>query len=131
MKFKVNMVLKYFKNRFVITFLSIGLIIGIWSIYVQYNNDGIVMGRVVDETGKGIPNATVIIVEELSGGIQEPLTTLTDKKGNFVFKNIDYIEFIINAKKSGYNASDKIRYHLYFKKQNFKVPKPLILNHSP
>ncbi|NOY07256.1 MAG: carboxypeptidase regulatory-like domain-containing protein [Spirochaetes bacterium] len=131
MKFKVNMILKYLKNRFVITFLSIGLIIGIWSIYVQYNNDGIIMGKVVDETGKGIPNAVVIIVEELSGGIQEPLTTHTDKKGNFLFKDIDYIEFIISAKKSGYTASEKTRYHLYFKRENFKLPRPLVLNYSP
>ena len=122
-----NYLLKIFKNRFVITFLSIGLIIGVWLIYVQLNNDGIIKGQVVDETGKAIPNATVNIVEELSGGIQEPLVTHTDSKGNFVFKNINYLEFLISAKKTGYVSSKIKRYHLYFKKQNFSLPKPLIL----
>ncbi len=98
-----------------------------WIVYVELNTDGIITGKVVDETGKPVPEARVLVREKTLNLIKPPIVTETNQDGVFVFKDMRIIEFLINAQKEGYEAGEDIRYHLYFKGQHFSLPKPLVL----
>jgi len=123
--------LKVLRNRFVITFMLITLVVLAWLVYVGSHNDGIIKGQVIDETGKGVPNATVFIQKRTIEFLEKPSTTITDLEGKFVFTNQKLIEFVISAEKSGYIPTPKYPYHLYFKGENFCLPKPLVLKRKP
>ena len=58
---------------------------------------------------------------------KEPVIRETDEQGRFVYEDMDVVEFVVSAKKQGYGKSERKRYHLYFKKQNFELPEPLVL----
>jgi hypothetical protein len=40
------------------------------------------------------------------------------------------VEFVIWAEKPGYAEMKNRSYHLYFKKQNFQLPEPLVLERA-
>jgi hypothetical protein len=102
-------------------------LIGGWVLYINVNSDGIVTGLVVDEAGDPVFGATVVIREKTLNYTFPPIKVTTNGEGVYTFENIDMIEFIIEADKEHYRASEKKRYHLYFRGQHFKVPQPLRL----
>jgi len=110
----------------IVLILILTTLIG-WLLFVELNTDGIITGKVVDETGRPVPQARVLIREKTLNLIKPPLITETNEKGVFVYKDMRIIEFLINAQKDGYEAGEDIRYHLYFKGQHFALPKPLVL----
>ena len=99
-----------------------------WIVYTRASSDGIVTGRVVDSSGAPVAGATVLIREKTLSLIKPPVRALTDAEGVFTFHKIDMIEFLISARKEGYAASKDVHYHLYFKKQHFRVPRPLVVS---
>lgn len=123
--------LRILQNRFVITCVLIVLVVLTWVVYVKFHNDGIIKGQVIDGTEKGVPNATVIIQERTIEFLENPSTTTTDLEGKFVFTGQEFIEFVISAEKPGYISTPKHPYHLYFKGQNFHLPKALVLKGKP
>ena len=123
--------LRILQNRFVITFVSIVLVVLVWVVYVKFHNDGIIKGQVIDEGGKGVLNATVLIEERTIDLLIELSRTTTDLAGKFVFTGQESIEFVISIEKPGYIPTLKHPYHLYFKGQNFRLPKPLVLKRKP
>ena len=123
--------LRILQNRFVITCVLIVLVVLAWVVYVKFHNDGIIKGQVIDWTEKGVPNATVIIQERTIEFLENPSTTTTDLEGKFVFTGQEFIEFVISAEKPGYISTPKHPYHLYFKGQNFHLPKALVLKGKP
>jgi flagellar biosynthesis protein FliQ len=103
------------------------LVLGIWMIHVRLNDDGIVTGVVLTEEGKPVAGATVQIREQTLNLIKQPRTVQTDEQGHFEFTDIEMIEFVVSAKREGIGASERHHYHLYFMRQDFQLPEPLIL----
>lgn len=99
----------------------------IWIIHVRLNDDGVVSGVVLTQAGDPVQGATVQLREQTLNLVKEPRAVKTDEQGRFEFTDIDIIEFVISAKLEGVGASDRQRYHLYFMRQNFELPEPLIL----
>jgi hypothetical protein len=119
------------ENLSTIVFVAVlGLLIGIWNIYISFNDDGVIAGRVVDQSGKGVDNATVIIAEKTLEMLKNKQETKTGAQGYFRFEGIDMVEFIVKAEKSGYAEMKSRSYHLYFKRQNFRLPEPLVLKRT-
>ena len=106
---------------------AVVLALAIWIVHVRLNDDGIVSGVVLTETGDPVEGATVQLREQTLNLLKEPRTEQTDERGRFVFTDIEMIEFVISAKREGVGASARPRYHLYFMRQNFELPEPLIL----
>ena len=106
---------------------AVALVLLIWNIHVRLNDDGIIRGVVVSPEGNPVREATVQLREQTLNLVKEPLVETTGEQGNFVFRDIEMIEFVISAKKEGYGTSERHRYHLIFMGQNFELPKPLVL----
>ena len=103
------------------------LVLVIWLVHVRLNDDGIVTGVVLTEEGDPVPGATVEIRERTLNLVKEPSAVQTDESGRFQFTDVEMIDFFISAKLEGVGSSERKRYHLYFMRQNFELPEPLIL----
>jgi hypothetical protein len=114
----------------IVFIVAVVLALAIWIVHVRLNDDGIVSGVVLNEEGEPVAGATVQIREQTLNLLKEPRTEQTDEQGHFVFKDIEMIEFVISAKLEGVGASARPRYHLYFMRQNFELPEPLVLKAS-
>jgi hypothetical protein len=114
----------------IVFIVAVVLALAIWIVHVRLNDDGIVSGVVLNEDGEPVAGATVQIREQTLNLLKEPRTEQTDEQGRFVFTNIEMIEFVISAKLEGVGASARPRYHLYFMRQNFELPEPLVLKAS-
>ena len=106
---------------------AVVLLLLIWIIHVRLNDDGLVTGVVLTPAGDPVQGATVQLRERTLNLVKEPRSVKTDEQGRFEFTDIDIIEFVVSAKLEGVGASARQRYHLYFKRQNFELPEPLIL----
>jgi hypothetical protein len=111
----------------IIFIAAVILALVIWNIHVRLHDDGIVSGVVLTEKGEPVAGATVQIREQTLNLIKEPRTVQTDEHGRFEFTDIEMIEFVVSAKKDGIGASERRHYHLYFMRQDFELPEPLIL----
>lgn len=107
--------------------VAVVLALAIWIVHVRLNDDGIVSGVVLTPEGDPVAGATVQIREQTLNLIKEPRTVQTDEQGRFEFTDIEMIDFVISATREGVGASERHRYHLYFMRQNFQLPEPLIL----
>ena len=103
------------------------LILLIWMTHVRFNDDGIVSGVVLTEAGEPAAGATVQLREQTLNLVKEPRAVQTDEQGRFEFTDVEIIDFLVSAKLEGVGASERKRYHLYFMRQNFEVPEPLVL----
>ncbi len=65
---------------------------------------GEISGRVVDQSGAAIPNAEVVLTNQLTS---QQLTTTTDKSGNFVFPSIQPGTFSVTVRSAGFKQLDK------------------------
>ncbi len=107
---------------------AVALALLIWNIHVKLNDDGIISGVVVSREGNPVQGAMVQLREQTLNLVKEPVIERTDEQGHFVFRDIEMIEFVISAKREGYGTSERHRYHLIFKRQNFELPEPLVLD---
>ena len=48
-------------NRFVLVPAAIAVVISLWNIYVVTHDHGVVIGRVVDDAGRPVGDATVVL----------------------------------------------------------------------
>jgi hypothetical protein len=112
----------------IIFIAAVVLALVIWSIHVRLNDDGIVSGVVLTSEGAPVQGATVQLRERTLNLDKEPRDAQTDEQGRFEFTDIEMIEFVISAGKEGVGASPRRRYHLYFMRQNFELPEPIVLN---
>ena len=117
------------RNKGIIIFFSIlGLLIVFWSIYVRANDDGIIEGFVVDQNGRGLAEAEVLLQKKGYDILHEPIVTMTDNNGYFKYEDIAMLEFVISAEKDGYGSEgERVSYHRYFMRHNFKLPAPIQL----
>lgn len=111
-------------------FALVAAVVVVWSSYARLTADGVIAGRVVDESGRAVADAEVILREKTLNYAYPPQTVRTDEEGEFTFEEMSLIEFVIEARKEGYERSGQKRYHLYFKRQHFELPEPLVLAES-
>jgi len=111
----------------IVFIVAVVLVLLIWIVHVRLNDDGIITGVVLTEQGEPVQGATVQLREQTLNLIKEPRTEQTDDRGRFEFTGIEMIEFVISAKQEGVGASQRHHYHLYFMRQNFELPEPLVL----
>ena len=111
----------------IIFIVAVVLVLLIWTTHVRLNDDGIVSGVVLTEAGEPVAGATVQIREQTLNLVKEPRAVQTDEQGRFEFTDIEIIDFLVSAKLDGVGASARKRYHLYFMRQNFELPEPLVL----
>jgi len=114
----------------IVFIVAVVLALLIWNIHVRLNDDGLVSGVVLTQEGDPVQGATVQLREQTLNLLKEPRTEQTDEQGRFLFTDIEMIEFVISAKLEGVGASARPRYHLYFMRQNFELPGPLVLKAS-
>ena len=112
-------------NRYTITFGTIALLAIVWNVYVLFNDDGIVAGRVVASDGSPIQNAMVVLSEKtlLVNSLLDKTTTDTD--GRFKFSGHGIYHVYLEAYKDGVGRAPQKDYHLYFRGQNLHLPEPL------
>ena len=106
---------------------AVVLVLLIWMIHVRLNDDGIITGVVLTQAGDPVPGATVQLREQTLNLVKEPRAVLSDEQGRFEFTDVEMIDFLVSAKLEGAGASERRRYHLYFMRQNFELPEPLVL----
>ena len=118
----------FHKNRTNIVFFALVALIALsWNVYVRTHDDGMIIGRVVDETGSPVAGATVLVAEKTLELLKNREETVTNRNGEFRFENQEKVEFVVQVSKEGYERTQMLSYHLYFKGQNFELPKPIVL----
>ena len=107
--------------------VALALILVSWKIYVAQNDDGIIRGRVLDPAGEPVADARVELQEKTINLLKQPLVETTDAEGHFEYEDVAIIEFVIAARKEGVGRSERQQHHLYFKRQNYRLDEPLVL----
>lgn len=114
-------------NRYSITFGSIALLALLLNLYVIFNDDGILTGRVVGPNDQPIPGAKVTLFEKTLFVAEPRMATLTDENGEFEFSGHKYHRIWLEVRKAGSGVFPKTEYRLYFKGQNKIFEKPFRL----
>jgi len=112
-------------NRYTITFGTIALLAIVWNVYVLFNDDGIVTGRVVASDGTPVENVTVVLSEKTLLVTAPRDKTTTDADGRFQFSGHDIYHVYLEAYKDGVGRAPQKDYHLYFRGQNLHLSEPL------
>lgn len=116
-----------FLNRYTITFGAIAIIAALWNLYVAFNDDGIIEGRVVDPDNRPVEGATVTLFQKTLYVAEPRDKTTTDKNGAFFFKEHSSYKLWLEAIKEGLGKSPKEEFRLYFRNQNLYLSTPLRL----
>jgi hypothetical protein len=114
-------------NRYTITFGAIVIIAALWNLYVAFNNDGIIAGRVVGPDNRPVEGATVTLFQKTLYVAEPRDKTTTDKNGAFLFTGHESYKLWLEAIKAGLGKSPKEEYRLYFRNQNLNLSMPLRL----
>jgi hypothetical protein len=117
----------YLVNRFTISLCVIGIIVFAILIYMAYNGDGILEGRVVNQDGMPAAGVTVTILKPGVVGFDRIGGTVTDAKGHFRFEKHNQHHPFLKAERSGVGASDLVGVRLYFRNENRILSEPLRL----
>ncbi len=56
----------FFLNRYMVTFGSIAIVTALWNLYIAFNNDGVIAGRVVGPDNRAVAGATVTLFQKTS-----------------------------------------------------------------
>lgn len=119
---------RWLLNRFVLTPLVILLVAGAWDIYASTHDDGLVVGRVVDEQGKPVAGAEVTLWVFNFTTFSENRTVKTGSDGGFEITGNPSHNIQVSATKPGVGSSPRVPIRLYFRAQNTKLAAPLVLS---
>ena len=122
-----NMKRTFFLNRYTVTFGSFAIVAALWNLYIAFNNDGIIAGRVVGPDNRPVAGATVILFQRTLYVAEPRDKTTTDKNGAFLFRGHASYKLWLEAIKKGLGKSPKEEYRLYFRNQNLNLSTPLRL----
>jgi hypothetical protein len=120
----------FLRNRYLITFGAIALLVAVWNLYVALNDDGILVGRVVGPDSRPVPGATVVLAERTLLIAVPKARTTTDAEGRFRFSGHTLFRFHLEAFKEGVGRMPAKEFRLYFKGQNMTLREPLRLQGS-
>ena len=113
------------RNRWVVAPLAMAAVLLVWNGYVALNDGGVVEGRVVDATGRPVPDATVILLERNFVMHNERQRTRTDAGGRFHFTGNDNHSLQLEAETAGLGRSERRVVRLWFRAQNMVLAEPL------
>jgi len=114
-------------NRFVFVLVSLGLAVAAWNVYVSLHDHGVVAGRVVDNEGRPVEGATVVLwVLNFTTYVERTRAT-TDAAGRFVIHGNDSHNIQLAAQKPSVGRSPRIPVRLYFQAEDVTLPAPLVL----
>lgn len=114
-------------NRVTITFGLIAVLIVAWNLYVRAHDDGILIGRVVDNKGVPVEGARVVLNERTIVSLAPIAETTTDAAGRFRFEQHDRHALVLTAEKDGIGQSGRVEVRLYFRNQNRELEEPVVI----
>lgn len=113
---------KLLLNRFAIVIIVALLLTGSVQAYAETHNEGHLSGRVVDQDGDPVANATVYLQRVNVRNQLGRINTTTNENGYYEFTNqTQLLEFRLEAVKEGVGSSRVTRHHLYFRGQNEQI----------
>jgi hypothetical protein len=114
-------------NRFVLVPATIAVLVGLWNIYVATHDHGVVIGRVVDEAGQPVGDATVVLwVLNFTTYVEKARAT-TAPDGRFQLVNAESHNIQLIADKPGIGRSARVPVRLYFRAEDVVLREPLVL----
>ncbi len=114
-------------NRFVVT-LAILLVITLGvNVYASMNNDGVIVGRVVDAQGNPVADADVSLWIFNFTTFNEFKHVTSGPDGVFTITGNPSHNIQVTAQKPGLGASPRVPIRLYFRSQNVTLKEPLVL----
>jgi protocatechuate 3,4-dioxygenase beta subunit len=114
-------------NRFVLVPGAIVLAIVLWNVYVATHNNGLLIGRVTDSSGRPVADATVSLWVYNFTTYEEKARVKTDADGVFRFTDNSSHRIQVSAEKPGVGRSSRIPVFLYFRAQDTTLDTPLRL----
>ena len=117
----------FFTNRFFLTFGAIALLTLVWNVYIEFNDDGIIEGRVVNTAGEAVAGASVVLSDRsllVSTPVDETVTT---QDGSFKFTGHRTHRLYLEARKEGIGQFRQREFRLYFQGQNLRLDEPMLL----
>ena len=115
------------QNRYVVTFGLIGLAALLWNVYIAFNDDGVIEGRVVAPDGRPVAGATVVLSERSLLVTAPRARATTDEAGRFAFADHGLYRLYLEARKDGLGVFEPLEFRLYFRGQNLWLDEPLRL----
>ena len=114
------------RNRFVVLFAVLTVVVGVWNLYVSTHDHGIVTGRVVDAMGHPVAGVVVHMFERDFISQQERAHTTTDAGGWFRFTtNASHVVQLQVDK--GEARAPRVTVRLWFRAQDVALATPLVL----
>jgi len=99
----------------------------LWNIYVATHDHGVVIGRVVDEAGQPVGDATVVLwVLNFTTYVEKARAT-TAPDGRFQLVNAESHNIQLIADKPGIGRSARVPVRLYFRAEDVVLREPLVL----
>lgn len=114
-------------HRFVAVPVALAVLVIGWNVYIAFNDDGLIEGRVVDRTGAPVPGATVIFFERNFIYYQEKQRTTTDAHGDYRFAGMQVHVGQLEARAPDGRHSGRRQLRLWFRAQNTEVA-PLVID---
>jgi len=115
------------KNRFFLTFGGFALVAAVWNVYISFNDDGRITGRVVGPDGQPVEGATVVLSERTLLVAQPKGNVKTGADGTFRFDGHRLHRIYLEARKQDVGRFGPREYRLYFKGENMDLDEPLQL----
>ena len=115
------------KNRYTLTFGLAGLLALVWNVYVVFNDDGILVGTVVDRYNRPVAGARVVLSEKSLLVTAPRDEVATDAAGRFRFEGHSLYHLYLEAGNGGGEGTARREVRLYFKGQNKVLRTPLVL----
>ena len=117
----------WIKNRWIVVPAILITSVTLWNLYVAAHNTGMIEGRVVDATGRPVPNATVTLFERGFVTHTAKEKTITDASGHFRFTDFQNHAMQLEAKLPDLGRSERRSVRLWFRGQDTSLVEPLRL----
>lgn len=106
---------------------AIAVLVIAWNAYVEFNDDGVVRGKVIDAGGLPVAGANVVMYAAGTVGSQPLRRVRTKQDGSFEFIGHGQHHFRLQATDVANRPGDSVDVRLYFRNQNLKIDLPLRL----
>lgn len=116
------------RNRFFLAFFVLVILIAVVNFYVSRHDDGILIGKVLDNQGAPVVKAKITLLKQALIGFEEIDSQYTDEEGTFRFSRHNQHHPALQVEADGYSKSDLRRVRLYFRNQNRQMQQPIILS---
>jgi hypothetical protein len=117
----------WWRNRWIVVPVVIGAVVAVWNVYVATHNDGLVEGRVVDDAGRAVANASVTLYERGFVTFTAKSETRTDEHGRFRFTDFRNHALQLEAETEGLGRSGRRTVRLWFQGQTTRLAEALRL----